>query len=308
MIRFLSTKGLSMSQAQSISNIVNQKAIELEAQLERINNYQSRVKYKQEDLTVIQGVSIPKNLNELLNELCTLRGVQAFLMTAIQSKDFAMDELKQKLFIPSEQKPIRKDRELMKVTPSVSESWGWEQLTDKEYAEFLYAEAMASHLGKFIHKGGKLDSLRKELPKLKLVEWMDINATEKTPVIFKLHHTSEELLKVYEILAAEHRKHEQKVNYYKAKVKNMVSDKNAEIHTLNSLEAERIAKVNDTIENEYQKAFSEYYARISKEQSEFQKQLEIEKKGLAQTRIVVDPIFQNIIDKILGNLEDKAQA
>lgn len=306
MVRFLSKTGLSMSQAQSISNIINQKSIELENQLEKINNYQSKVKYKDEDLVITQSIPMPKNIGDILKELCTLRGVQAFLMTAIKSKDFAMNGLKQKMFISSEQKPVRKDRELMKTIPSVDESWGWEQLSDKEYAEFLYAEAMASHLGKFIHKGGKLDSLRKELPDLKLLEWMNINDSEKTPVILTPHHTSEELLKVYESLAAEHRKYEQKVNYYKAKVKNMVSDKNAEIHTFNSLEAERIAKINDDIENEYQKAFSEYYAKASKEQAEFQKQLEIQKKELAQTRIIVDPIFQETINKILGNLEDKA--
>ena len=295
-----------MSQAQSISNIINQKSIELENQLEKINNYQSKVKYKDEDLVITQSIPMPKNIGDILKELCTLRGVQAFLMTAIQSKDFAMNGLKQKMFISSEQKPVRKDRELIKTIPSVDESWGWEQLSDKEYAEFLYAEAMASHLGKFIHKGGKLDSLRKELPDLKLLEWMNINDSEKTPVVLTPHHTSEELLKVYESLAAEHRKYGQKVNYYKAKVKNMVSDKNAEIHTFNSLEAERIAKINDDIENEYQKAFSEYYAKASKEQAEFQIQLEIQKKELAQTRIIVDPIFQETVNKILGNLEDKA--
>jgi hypothetical protein len=48
---------------------------------------------------------------------------------------------------------------------------------------------------------------------------MNIKDGEKTPVEIKIHHNSEDLLKIHEELAALHRQYEQRVNYFKAKVK-----------------------------------------------------------------------------------------
>ncbi|MFN9959268.1 MAG: hypothetical protein ACK55I_39760, partial [bacterium] len=115
------------------------------------------------------------------------------------------------------ERPVVPDYDIMY---DVNESWGWSQLTDAEYSEYLQAEAMAAHLGQFIHKNGKLSQLRKDLPNTPSIEWFEVEEGKKTPVKVTKHHVSAALLGIHEDIAEAHRKYEQRVNYYKAKVKN----------------------------------------------------------------------------------------
>jgi hypothetical protein len=43
----------------------------------------------------------------------------------------------------------------------------------------LEAEAMASHLGQFIHNRGKLDKMRREVADLPSIEWLTVKEGEK---------------------------------------------------------------------------------------------------------------------------------
>jgi hypothetical protein len=117
----------------------------------------------------------------------------------------------------------------------VNEKWGWDQLTVAEYNEFLEAEAFAAHIGQFIHKGGKLDQLRAELPTIKTLEFMEIETGKKTPMTISVHHKADDLMELHEELAGLHRGYEQKVNYFKAKVKNAVTAENARIAKENAI-------------------------------------------------------------------------
>ncbi len=55
------------------------------------------------------------------------------------------------------------------------------------------------------------------------LEFMEIETGKKTPLKVTIHHTPEQLLEIHEELAALHRGYEQKVNYFKSKVKAFVS-------------------------------------------------------------------------------------
>ena len=96
--------------------------------------------------------------------------------------------------------------------------------------EFYDAEAKAASYGLFFHKSSKLNSLRNEISQIPDIEWEVIEQGKKIPVTINIHHTQDELLNLHTTLSDIHRGYEQRVNFYKAKVKNLVTQENARIH------------------------------------------------------------------------------
>lgn len=255
----LSSKGLSMSQAQSISNLCNQAASTITAQLEGINNCSKSLKWEGDILLKQRGKVIPANVIELLTRKAMLHSTQAFLMENIKAKESLLKQLKQKKFQPVEevelqklpQKPVEQSNVYFTATPLVDETWGWEQLSAAELNEYYEVEALAAHIGQFIHKGAVLDTLRKELEVLPTLEWEEKyynGGSRSVPLVITVHHTPEQLLAIHNELATLHRKYEQRVNYYKAKIKNLVSDKNNAIASQNALEQQKINQQNQVID------------------------------------------------------------
>ena len=171
------------------------------------------------------------------------------------------------------------------------------------YNEYLEAEAFASHIGQFIHKGGVLDTLRSELPTIKTLEWMEIEDGKKTPLEVSIHHTPEELLEIHEKLAASHREYEQRVNYFKAKVKNLLTKENSEISKRNSENSNKVAAKNKSILEAYTKECEIWAGENSKALHEFESKRQNRISEVAEMRIQVDPRFQDAIDIFLKNLE-----
>jgi DNA gyrase/topoisomerase IV subunit A len=161
------------------------------------------------------------------------------------------------------------------------------------------AEAYASHLGQFIHKGGQLSQLRKNLTNLPAIEWMNVRDGEKTPVKIQKHHTAQELLAVHEQIANVHRVHEQRVNYYKAKVKNLVSDENARIQKESADKAEAHRQYEQRISEEFSASMNAFRSQLMAEKSTFNAAREQELKDAAALRISVDPRFQDVIDMFI---------
>lgn len=296
----LSKNGLSMSQAQSISNLCYQRSLEIDRVLSQINNYTKTVEVSGKTLVLVPGTPVPTNIVELLIEKSSLNACQAFLMENIKAKNDLLRSISSRqVNLDDIEWPTKEKIPAPKETPFVGEEWGWEQLSAKELADYYEAEAFAAQIGKFIHKGGKLDVLRNELPTLPGVEWMTVEDGKKTPVTIVKHNTSEDLLTLHEELATLHRKYEGQVNYFKAKVKNLTTQKNSDI-----------AKENDLAYAEYQLKdraaslkYSEEYSKVSNEIKERNNKLSIEKqaetKEASNLRIEVDPRFQSIIDKFL---------
>jgi hypothetical protein len=158
---------------------------------------------------------------------------------------------------------------------------------------------MASHLGQFIHKNGKLTQLRKELPNTPSIEWFEVEDGKKTPVKVTKHHVSSALLGIHEDIAEAHRKYEQRVNYYKAKVKNLVSDENARIQKENADKAAEFLRLEKELIEEYRIAMDAYNGEILRLTMEFNSQRELNIKSAAALRINVDPRFQHVIDMFI---------
>ena len=299
-MRNLSTKGLSMSQAQSVSNLCNQNAVEIQRELDSYNNCSKTITVDGQSYLLQEGISIPDNIIEKLKIKGDLHACQAFLMEAIKGKEAHMDDLRRATPDLSHLvKPERVYAPDFDELPSVTESWGWTQLSDGEYSEYLQAEAMASHLGQFIHKSGKLSELRKQLPNTPSIEWFEVQEGKKTPVKVTKHHHSQSLMQLHEDIAEQHRQYEQRVNYFKAKVKNLTSDENARIQKLNANNAAEFLIIEKKLNEDYQLAMDAYNGEVLRLTMEFNAQRELDIKNAAALRINVDPRFQDVINMFI---------
>jgi hypothetical protein len=301
----LSTKGLSLSQAQSISNLCNQACRDINAKLESFNNASKELTLDGHLYVETQGHPITEDLEKMLEEKSMLHATQAFLMENIRAKDQLIKQTKNKKFEFAIKAPEYPELEELEYDYDyeVDEDWGWAHLTPSEYAEYLEAEAYASHFGQFIHKDGKLDKLRAELPTIKTLEWIEVETGKKTPLNVTVHHTIDQLGNLHEQLAGIHRTHEQKVNYYKAKVKNIVTAENARIARERADRQSAVNERNDKLMTEYQNLRNEWAASKRKAEMEFEEGRQKEIARISALRIEVDPRFQATVDFYLSRLD-----
>jgi hypothetical protein len=299
----LNTTGLSLSQAQSISNLCFQRTQDISSNLSVINNAEKTLKIGNETYIETVGNKIPVNVVDLLLEKALLHATQAFLMENIKAKDSLLKELKAKYFISPLTEPDYPNIHSAILLPLVDEKWGWDQLSLSEYNEYLEAEAYAAHIGQFIHKDCKLDILRKELSTIKTLEWMTIKDGEKTPLKVSVHHNQAQLLDIHNNLAALHRKYEQRVNYFKAKVKNLVTEENARISKVNADEQAIVNNSNKKMEDTFSELLRVYRAENLRLIQDFEKTRQEDIQKVAGLRITVDTRFQPTVDKYLKELE-----
>lgn len=299
----LASKGLSMSQAASISNLCNQRTKDITAQLADINNVEKTLTIGEETYVETQGNPMPQNIVTLLTAKARLSATQAFLMENIKAKDELINQIKSERFKYDIEAPVRPTT-ISEILPSeVDEDFGWDQLTTAEYNEFLEAESYASHIGQFIHKGGKLDKLRAELPTIKTLEFMEIEVGKKTPLKVTVHHNAAQLLSIHEELAALHRDYEQKVNYFKSKIKNAVTTENAKIQKERAAIQSRVNNINSDLANEYKLDYDKWAGEERKAQHEFEEKRQARIQDAVNLKIEVAERFQGVVDEFLNKIK-----
>jgi hypothetical protein len=299
----LASKGLSMSQAQSVSNLCNQRSKDITAQLADINNVEKTLVIGLDTYIETQGNPIPGNVVDLLTSKARLSATQAFLMENIKAKDELITNIKKEQFRYDVEAPIRPTTISKTIPTEVDEDFGWDTLTTAEYNEFLEAEAYASHIGQFIHKGGKLDKLRAELPTIKTLEFMEIEVGKKTPLKVSIHHNAGQLLTIHEELAALHRGYEQKVNYFKSKIKNATTAENAKIQKERGNIQAEVNQQNLEAANKYQLAYEQWIAEQRKAQHEFEEKRQGKIQDAVNLKIEVAERFQGVINEFLDQLK-----
>ena len=299
----LSSKGLSMSQAASISNLCNQRAKEISSKLDNINNVSKELIIGTDTYVETNGNPIPENVVELLTAKARLSATQAFLMENIKAKDELINDIKSERFKYDAEAPIRPTTISENLPLEVDGDFGMDQLTTAEYNEYLEAEAYASHIGQFIHKRGTLDRLRAELPTIKTLEFMEIEAGKKTPLKVTIHHTPEQLLTIHEELAALHRGYEQKVNYFKSKAKNAVTSENARIQKERGEIQAKVNQQNSDLSNAYKLTYEQWNAEQYKAQHEFEEKRQGRIQDAVNLKIEVAERFQSVVDEFLNQLK-----
>jgi hypothetical protein len=299
----LSSKGLSMSQAASISNLCNQRAKEISSQLDNINNVSKELTIGTETYIETQGNPIPANVVELLASKARYSATQAFLMENIKAKDELINKIKYEGFQYDVEAPIRPQTISENLPNEVEANFGMDQMTAAEYNEYLEAEAYASHIGQFIHRGGTLDRLRAELPTIKTLEFMEIEAGKKTPLKVTVHHNAGQLIAIHEQLATLHRGFEQRVNYFKSKAKNAVTSENARIQKERGEIQARVNQQNSDLANAYKLAYEEWTANQRKAQHEFEEKRQGRIQDAVNLKINVAERFQPVVDEFLQQLK-----
>lgn len=297
-----------MSQAQSISNICYQRVLEINAQIAAVNNASKTVKIAGEDFLETQAVPMPTNIVDLILIKGKLTATQAFLMEAIKAKDEMIDKQKLKrfdiaAFVEKYPEPEAPTLQRPAYAENVVEAWGWEQLSFGETAEFIEVEAYAAAIGKFIHKDGKLTKLRTEVSTMKTLEWIVIEDGKKTPVKVNIHHNADDLLAIHMALAEKHREYEARVNYFKAKVKNLVTLKNADIAKANAELMQTYTSEYKELRDKYNAESTIWKAELDKQMKEFEAAKALELKELVGLRISVEPRFQEVIDTVLDTIK-----
>ena len=299
----LASKGLSMSQAQSVSNLCNQRSKDITAQLADINNVEKTLVIGLDTYIETQGNPIPGNVVDLLTSKARYSATQAFFMENIKAKDELITKIKKEQFRYDVEAPIRPTTISKTIPTEVDEDFGWDTLTTAEYNEFIEAEAYASHIGQFIHKGGKLDRLRAELPTIKTLEFMEIEVGKKTPLKVSIHHNAQQLLTIHEELAALHRGYEQKVNYFKSKIKNATTAENAKIQKERGNIQAEVNQQNLEAANKYQLAYEQWVAEQRKAQHEFEEKRQARIQDAVNLKIEVAERFQGVINEFLDQLK-----
>lgn len=303
-------KGLSLSQAQSISNLCHQSALEIGAKLTVVNNLSKTVSVDGVDKTILTAKPLPQNVVELLKKKAGLHACQAFLMENIKAKDSMLRAIRQATAdlstVVYPVKPKFTDPSVGSLS-EVSEEFGWEQLSTAELAEYQEAEAFAAHIGQFIHKDSILAGLRNELPNIPAIEWMVIQDGVKSPVTITVHHTAEQLLGIHNELATAHREYEQRVNYFKAKVKNLTTTENARIAKHNADLQNAAAKQNNELQLTFETASKKANEEANDIRVEFEKTRQANISEIAAMRIEIAPRFQATVDEFLTKLPDSQE-
>lgn len=300
-------KGLSISQAQSISNLCNQGATEITSQLVVVNNFKKTVKVDGEEKVLVSPKELPENIIELLTKKASFHACQAFLMENIKAKDEMLNTTRHAdadvSVVNYPEKPVFVDPTLGSIS-EVNENFGWVKLSSAEYNEYLEAEAFAAHVGQFIHKNGILTGLRAELPNIPAIEWMVIKDGVKTPVDITVHHKGEKLLAIHNDLATAHRQYEQRVNYFKAKVKNLTTKENARIAKINADIQNKATKINNDLQITFETASKKANEEANNIRAEFEKTRQQKISEIAALRIEIDGRFQSTINEFLTKLPD----
>lgn len=294
----LSEKGLSLSQAQNISNLCFQSATEIENKLNSINNTEKTVKINGDVHIVSRGVQMPEDIEKIVLRKASYHACQAFLMFNIKEKESLIEKVKKSVFETDLEEPeYPKLKEFVPAAIPTEEDIKKEFISTNQMNEFLVAEAYAAHIGKFIHKNGKLDLLRKELLTIQELDWLEVKSGEKTPVKVKIHHDQEQLLKLHNSLAIQHRDYEKKVNYLKAMIKNILSVNSAKIISDNVVKQKEVDEFNSSLIQEYSEKYRVFQDKKRIEFMEFEKKKVDEIKRISALRINVPEIFQDVINE-----------
>lgn len=298
MKKYLSEKGLSMSNAQSISNLCNQLATEIERKIESINNSKKVVKVDDETYVNQESNPMPKDIINLLMKKGSYHALQAYLMEMIKYKDSLLRELEYSDPEITIEKP---SRPLYEHTPEIVYNKDrYSFLTPDERVEYLELEAYAAHIGQFIHKNGKLSKLRKELSGIHELEFIHTTTGKEYPVRIIKHHSPEELMEVHENLSRSHRDYEKRLNYLKSKSLTLMNEHNAKIEAEYAKNLEVVNNINSKLSDEYEKELDNYKNKLSIINSNHREYILKESSRISKLKIVVPTRFKDIVEELMG--------
>lgn len=163
------------------------------------------------------------------------------------------------------------------------------QMTIKDQAMYLQAEANASHIGQFIHN---FDDVRSKLDNYKPTEFHKLSSTETMTVQNQLLYDKDELLGTFENLQSLHRESEKLVNFWKAKHKEWKAQQEMEFQTAVQKWSRESSAIN--IENNN-------LLKTQEAQFEIERTRKVEE--ISALKIVIPNSLQPILDEVYEKLK-----
>ena len=224
--KFLDTKGLTTAEANYTANIIKELCERISNEIKQLTLFKGTLNFqgKQTEYNKVYKV---ENLEEKCLEEGNLYALSAWLREAIKSKEALLRQVENDNFDIS----LLNEVNYGKATSLLTEDEVKYSLLINELAEYLAYEAKAAHIGKKVHPNGIFEqwfNMIKNTPKVQINEINKDYIVEFDQVV-----DEKDLYQVYFTLQKEYREAEQKVNYYKAKVKNLLNEKNQEINQKN---------------------------------------------------------------------------
>lgn len=224
--KFLDTKGLTTAEANYTANIIKELCERISNEIKQLTLFKGTLNFqgKQTEYNKVYKV---ENLEEKCLEEGNLYALSAWLREAIKAKEALLKQVENDNFDIF----LLNEVNYGKATSLLTEDEVKYSLPINELAEYLAYEAKAAHIGKKVHPNGIFEqwfNMIKNTPKVQINEINKDYIVEFDQVV-----DEKDLYQVYFTLQKEYREAEQKVNYYKAKVKNLLNEKNQEINQKN---------------------------------------------------------------------------
>lgn len=277
MNNLLSTKGLTSSEANHITNIVKELVKSLS--LEKMKLFTSKVIKLEGEFALDEAVRVDTWVSDV-KRVGELYALSAWLKSAIKHKEQLLDTVSQRVFKSFVEKPTLEEYE---DTPSAMFEDYLDTLTVKERNEFLSAEAKASHIGKFIHNFDKVRDLSEQFQPTHFQQIGNEVVTVKN----KRLYSNEELLGGFFELQKEHREVEKVVNYWKSKHKDWVK-----------LLLDDNESNNQRIMYSNSKKTKTYDSEVEEERLSFFKKVREDKQHISNLKIVIPSELQGTLDYV----------
>lgn len=282
----LDKKGVTSTEAKRIANFLKEMVKDIDVQTSTLPIITSVAERGDKQLPLDNNERID-NWDKLLVTKGRYFALSAWLNEGIKLKDSMIQDERYKSFdtdtveglLPQVPPP---------AVPSLTEKDFYEILSIKERAEQLSAESLAAHIGGFIHN---FDEIRNIFREYKPTTFKNISPTETVTVINTLLYDKDDMIEKVEELTSQHREANKLVNYYTAKYKEWVANKQREYQ----MQLDKYVDENREIHQANN-------ALITKARAAFETAKTNRLEELAALKIVIPNDLQPIMDEVLEKL------
>jgi hypothetical protein len=175
------------------------------------------------------------------------------------------------------------------------------ELSVAERAEYYSLEAYAAHIGKYIHTGGVFSNVKNDLaggPVIGFHKIVQNGQPTDIPMYSDANFNESEVNKEYFELQAKHREYESKLNSYKARLQNQVTEKNAEFQKQYTLESVKSSNEIDSLTREYNARYQKFQNELETLNSVLQTRRLEKIREVSAYKIVIPHSLSDIYQEI----------
>jgi len=230
MIFLDSKEGLSSSEATHYAEKIKEIVKNINDDIENMGVVTETVIFKGSKVYLSNPNSI-KTIEEYVKKIGELHSLAGWLREGVKSKNQALitiDSIEDCEILPEPK--LEKLEYMESYSPNAvyafTENDAISKFSFKERSEYISLTAKAAAIGKVIHGDGLLSILKKECSTFKeigITSFLINGVREEFPTERKINITRDELNKIFFSLQKTHREIENKLNWFKSKIKNTIT-------------------------------------------------------------------------------------